>query len=113
MEDLESVQAKLATRDDNLFEQEKMLIVSDKALALERSEVDSLKKALANEQREHALTKKANIALNDKYCVLVEKHNKFEEQYSLLWESTPLPSKAIDNSTPPLVKVVENVIILI
>jgi hypothetical protein len=100
MEDLESVQAELATRDDNLFEQEKMLIVSDKALALERSEVDSLKKALANEQREHALTKKANIALNDKYCVLVEKHNKFEEQYSLLWESTPLPSKAIDNSTP-------------
>jgi hypothetical protein len=66
MEDLESVQDELATRDDNLFEQEKMLIASDEALALERSEVDSLKKALANEQREHALTKKANIALNDK-----------------------------------------------
>jgi hypothetical protein len=59
-----------------------------------------LKKALANEEREHALTKKANIALNDKYCVLVEKHNKFKEQYSLLWESTPQPSKAMDNSTP-------------
>jgi hypothetical protein len=62
--------------------------------------VDSLKKALANEQREHAITKKANIALNDKYCVLVEKHNKLEEQYSLLWESTPQPSKAMDNCTP-------------
>jgi hypothetical protein len=34
MEDLESVQAELATRDDDLFEQEKLLIASDKALAL-------------------------------------------------------------------------------
>jgi hypothetical protein len=58
---------------------------------LETSEVDSLNKALA-EQREHALTKKTNIALNDKYCVLVEKHNKLEEQYSFLWESTSQPS---------------------
>jgi hypothetical protein len=34
MEDLESVQVELATGDDNLFEQEKILIVSDEALAL-------------------------------------------------------------------------------
>jgi hypothetical protein len=67
---------------------------------LERSEVDPLNKALAEEQREHALTKKANIALNDKYCVLVEKHNKLEEQYSFLWESTPQPSNTKDTSNP-------------
>jgi hypothetical protein len=80
MEDLESVQAKIATRDDDIFEQGKMYIAYKEALVLERSEVDSLNKALAEEQREHALTKKANIALNDKNCVLVEKHNKLEEQ---------------------------------
>jgi hypothetical protein len=89
MEDLESVQAELATGDDDLFEQEKMYIACKEALVSERSEVDSLNKALAKDQREHALTKNANIALNDKYCVLVEKHNKLGEQYSFLWESTP------------------------
>jgi hypothetical protein len=69
-----------------------MYIASKESLVLERSKVDSVNKALAEEQREHALTKKANIALNDKYCVLVEKHNKLEEQYSFLWERTPQPS---------------------
>jgi hypothetical protein len=69
MEDLESVQAELAARDYDLFEEEKMYIASNEALALKRSEVDSLNKAFDNEQREHALTKKANIALNDKYCL--------------------------------------------
>jgi hypothetical protein len=66
-----------------------MYIACKEALVLERSEVDSLNKALAEEQREHALTKKANIAFNGKYCILIEKHNKLEEQYSCLWESTP------------------------
>jgi len=79
LEDLESVPAELATRDDDLLEQEKMYIACKEALVLERSEVDSLNKALAEEQREHALTKKANIALNDKYFVLSEKHNKLEK----------------------------------
>ena len=75
-----------------------MYIGCKEALELERSEVDSLNKALAEEQREHALTKKANIALNDKYCVLVEKHNKLEKQYNLLCESTPLSSNTNDTS---------------
>jgi hypothetical protein len=100
MEDLESVKAELATRDDDLFEQEKIYIACKEALVLERSEVDSLNKALAEEQREYALTKKANIALNGKYCVLVEKHNKLEEQYSFLWENTPQPSNTKDTSNP-------------
>jgi hypothetical protein len=100
MEELESVKAELADRDENLEEIEKMYIGCKEALELERSEVDSLNKALAEEQREHALTKKANIALNDKYCVLVEKHNKLEEQYNLLCESTPLPSNTNDISIP-------------
>jgi hypothetical protein len=100
MKDLESVQAELATRDDDLFEQEKMYIACKEALVLERSEVDSLNKALAEEQREHALTMKANIALNEKYCILIEKHNKLEEQYSCLWESSPQPSNTKDTSNP-------------
>jgi hypothetical protein len=98
MEELESVKVELADRDDYLEETEKMYIGCKEALELERSEVDSLNKALAKEQREHALTKKANIALNDKYCVLVEKHNKLEKQYNLLCESTPLPSNTNDIS---------------
>jgi hypothetical protein len=38
----------------------------------------SLHKALAKEQEDHALTKKANIALNQKYCDLDEKHKDLE-----------------------------------
>jgi hypothetical protein len=59
-----------------------------------------LRKALAKEQEDHALTKKANIALNQKYCDLVEKHKELGQQYSLLCESTPQPSNAKDISTP-------------
>ena len=100
MEELESVKAELADRDEYLEETEKLYIGCKEACELERSEVNSLNKALAEEQREHALTKKANITVNDKYCVLVEKHNKLEEQYNLLWESTPLPSNTNDTSIP-------------
>jgi chromosome segregation ATPase len=100
MEDLESVQAKVATRDDDLIAQENIYIASKEALALERSEVASLRKALTKEQEDHALTKKANIALNQKYCGLDEKHKVLELQYSLLWDSTSHPSKAKDAYTP-------------
>jgi hypothetical protein len=100
MEDLESVQAELATRDDDLIAQENIYIVSKEALVLERSEVASLRKALAKEQEDHALTKKANIALNQKCCDLDEKHKELGHQYSLLWESTLQPSNANDISTP-------------
>jgi hypothetical protein len=104
LEDLESVRAELATRDDDLLEQENMYIACKEALVLERSEVDSLTKVLTEEQREHALTKKANIALNDKYCVLKEKHNKLEKQYYLLLESNSQPSntKGTSNSSTSL-----------
>jgi hypothetical protein len=86
LEHLETVQAELAARDDDLLAQEKLYIACKEALASERSEVSSLRKALANEKREHALTKKANIALNDKYSVQNEKHKDLEMQYNLLWE---------------------------
>jgi hypothetical protein len=62
--------------------------------------VASLRKALAKDQEDHALTKKANIALNQKYCDLDEKHKELELQYSLLWDSTSHPSKAKDASIP-------------
>jgi YesN/AraC family two-component response regulator len=100
IEDLESVQAELESREDVLIKQEDLYIASKEALALERSEVASLCKALAKEQEDHALTKKANIALNEKYCDLNEKHKELELQYNLLWKSTPHPSKAKDASTP-------------
>ena len=47
IEELESVKAKLADRDEYLEETEKMYIGCKEALELERSEVDSLNKALA------------------------------------------------------------------
>ena len=58
MEELENVKAELADRDENLEETEKMYIGCKEALELERNDVDSLIKALAEEQREHALTKR-------------------------------------------------------
>ena len=61
-------------------------------------------KVLTEEQRENTLTKKANIALNDKYCVLKEKHNKLEKQNYLLLESNSQPSntKGTSNSSTSL-----------
>jgi hypothetical protein len=55
---------------------------------------------LIKEQEDHALTKKAHIALNDKYCVLDEKHKQLELQYSILWESTSHLSSAKNSSNP-------------
>jgi hypothetical protein len=99
MEELESIQAELASREDTLIKQEDLYIASKEALALERSEVDSLHKALAKEQEAHAITKKAHIALKDKYCSLDGKHKELEEQYSILCDSNSHPSKANDAST--------------
>jgi chromosome segregation ATPase len=100
IEDLESVQAELEARDDDLLELEKVYVANKEALKLERSEVAPLHKALAKEQEDHALTKKVNVALNEKYCVLNEKHKELEMQHGLLWESTPQPSTVKDTSTP-------------
>jgi hypothetical protein len=77
-----------------------MYVSNKEALALERSEVASLHKAFAKEQESHALTKKANIALDKKYCSLDEKHKELELQYSLLRESNSQPSNAKDISIP-------------
>jgi hypothetical protein len=66
MEYLESVQAKLEFREKTLIQQEDLYIASKKALALERSEVKSLCKALAKEQEDHAMTKKENIPVKKK-----------------------------------------------
>jgi hypothetical protein len=41
--------------------------------------VESLRKALAKEQEAHAITRKANIALKQKYCDLDGKHKQLEE----------------------------------
>jgi hypothetical protein len=113
MEELESVKAELADRDEYLEETEKLYIGCKEACELERSEVNSLNKALAEEQREHALTKKANIALNDKYCVLVEKHTNLRSNIIFYARA---PHSSLTQMTPlflPLAKVVVNVIILI
>jgi hypothetical protein len=40
--------------------------------------VESLRKALAKEQKDHAITKKAHNALKKKCCDLDEKHKELE-----------------------------------
>jgi hypothetical protein len=62
--------------------------------------VESLRKALAKEQQDHAITKKANNPLKKKYCDLDEKHKELELQYGILWDSNSHPSKAKETSTP-------------
>jgi hypothetical protein len=61
----------------------KSYIASKEDLALERSEVDSLRKALAKEEEDHAITKKAINALKKKYSDLDEKHKELELQYGI------------------------------
>ena len=61
--------------------------------------MESLCKALAKEQGDHAITKKENSALKKKYCDLDEKHKELELQYNILWDSNSHPSKAKDAST--------------
>jgi len=100
MEDLESVQAELASSEETLIKQENLYIASKEALVLERSEVESLRKALAKDHGAHAITKKANIALKQKYCDLDGKYKQLEEQYRILWDSNSHPSKAKGASTP-------------
>jgi hypothetical protein len=100
MEELESTHDELASREKTLIKQEDLYIASKEALALERGEVDNLCKALAKEQEAHAITKKANIDLNQKYSDLDGKHKEIEEQYIILWNSNSHPPKANDASTP-------------
>ena len=51
LEDLESVQAELATRDDDLLEQEKMYIACKEALVLERSDVGLFEQGLGQRSK--------------------------------------------------------------
>jgi hypothetical protein len=100
MEDLESVQAELESREETLIQQEDLYIARKEALELERSEMESLRKALTKEQEDHAITKKANNALKKRYCDLDKKHKELELQYGILWDSNSHSSKAKETSTP-------------
>ena len=80
------------------IQQEDLYIASKEALALERSEVKSLGKALAKEQGDHTITRKENITLKKKYRDLDEKHKELELQYNILWDSNSHPSKAKETS---------------
>jgi chromosome segregation ATPase len=100
MKDLETVQAELEFREETIIQQEDIYFASKEALALERSEVESLRKALPKEQGDHAIIKKENIALKKRYCDLDEKQKELEMQYNVLWDSNSHPSKANDASTP-------------
>jgi hypothetical protein len=84
MKDIESVQAELESIEETLIQQEGLYIASKEALALERSEVESLCKALAKEQGNYAITKKENIALKKKFYDLDEKHKELELQYNVI-----------------------------
>ena len=59
-----------------------------------------MRKALAKEQEDHAITKKANKALKKKYCDLDEKHKELEMQYSILWDSNSHLTKGKETSAP-------------
>ena len=59
-----------------------------------------MRKALAKEQEDHAITKKANKAIKKKYCDLDEKHKELEMQYVILWDSNSYLPKAKETSTP-------------
>ena len=61
--------------------------------------MESLCKALAKEQGDHAITKKENIALKKKYYDLDEKQKELELQYNILWDSISHSSKAKYAST--------------
>ena len=98
LEDLDEARAELATRDDDLIAQEELYIATKEAQALEKSEMNLLRKALAKEQEEHASTRKAHVALNEMHCVLDKKHKEIELQYNLLWESTSHLPKATSTS---------------
>ena len=62
--------------------------------------MESLHKALAKEQEDHAITKKANKSLKKKHCDLDEKHKELEMQFSILWDSNSHLTKAKETSTP-------------
>jgi hypothetical protein len=62
--------------------------------------VESLHKALTKEQEAPAITRKANIALKQKYCDLDGKHKQLKKQYSILWDSNSHSSQAKHTSTP-------------
>ena len=78
MDDLESVQDELESREETLIQQEDLYIASKEALALERNEVESFCKDLAKEQEDHTITWKAHNALKKKYYDLDEKHKELE-----------------------------------
>jgi hypothetical protein len=77
----------------HLIQQVDLYIASNEALAFERSEVETLRKALAIKQGHRAIIKKENIALKKKYCDLDEKHKELELQYNILWDNNSHPSK--------------------
>ena len=99
MEDLESVQAELESREETLIQQEDLYNASKEALALEISEVEFLRKALAKEQCDHAITKKENIVVKKKYRDLDKKHKELKLQYNIFWDSNSHSFKAKDAST--------------
>ena len=58
-----------------------------------------MREALAKEQEDHAITKKANKALNKKYYDLDEKKKELEMKYDILWDSNSHLTKAKETST--------------
>ena len=113
MEDLESVQAELESREETLIQQEDLYIDSKEALALERTEVETLCKALAKEQEDHAITKKANKALKKGIVTWMRSTKSLRCNMAFFGIATHSPLRQRKPLLPLLAKVVENVIILI
>ena len=59
-----------------------------------------MRKALAKEQEDHAITKKGNKALKKKYCDMDKKHKELEMQSGILWDSNSHLPKVKETSNP-------------
>jgi chromosome segregation ATPase len=113
LEELDGVHAELDARDNDLDTQEKIYVSCKEALAVERSEVADLKKSLSKEKENHALTKKENIALLEKYCALDKKHKERSCNMTFFERATHSSLVQRISLTSLVLKVVENAIILI
>jgi hypothetical protein len=75
--------------------------------------VASLRKALAKEQDDHALTKKTNATLNQKYCDLDESTKSLSCNIVFSGRAPHISLRQRMPLLPPLANVVENTLILI
>ena len=91
VDELERTQATLA-------KQEKLYVTCKKALALERSEVETLRFKVDQVKSVIATLKDDLNTLQEKNNALKTRNEELEEQFSILWDKTSHPMKASEIS---------------